>query len=117
MAYSARRTEKLRGQSVRPEHGAPVVCDQNQEPALGESAEVASRQAHGNANGSGDATSHSTRVRGHVRKDCEDLAVPALQQILTEQPGRTDAEAQGCGQSARRIGAVTRTDRSVGFGR
>lgn len=104
----------------------PVVCDQGQEPVLGEAAEIAGRDSLGNTNSSGDATSRSTGVNGYVRKDCEIMAAPTLPQIITEQPGCTDTEAQGpwidmCSPlpapSAGRIDAVTQADRIAGFGR
>ncbi|MET9184955.1 hypothetical protein ABZX63_06815 [Streptomyces tendae] len=75
-----------------------VVVDPDDEPVLDESAEVASHDTFGGADGPGDTSGLSTRMSRDVREHHQVLAMPALHQVLTEKAGGADAEAQGCGE-------------------
>jgi hypothetical protein len=74
--------------------------DEHQEPIVSEPVEVAGHDAFGSTNGSGNLPGCGSGVRRDVREDHSITAVAGLHQVLAEQPGRTDAEAQCRGEGA-----------------
>jgi hypothetical protein len=63
-----------------------VVVDQGHEPVLGESAEVASHDAFGGSDGSGDASGLGTRVGRDVRETIRSWRCPRCTRSSPKRP-------------------------------
>lgn len=106
---------------------------EGQEVVVSETTEVADHNALVCADRWGIAASFHAEGHSDVREDFSVAAIPALQQVLAEQPGRAtqrhravDREPQSpacwalhefMAPSTMRIGAVAQVDRSADFGR
>lgn len=96
-ASASWRPEGSGGQLVRPELWGRTVRDEYKEAVCSEAAEAARYDTLTGSDRAGNAARRGSGMRSDVREDYSVAAVPALQQVFTEQPGRADREAQRSG--------------------